>query len=106
MSRALDRAKQACETIAAKFLVPSFIAEATSDASGAESICQGMQSSSQQERRGVTFLNEGAIGRITGLKLAIDLNAVPPMGIADVGVMDKAVEKSGVLCFGALGVVG
>ncbi len=28
------------------------------------------------------------------------------MGIADVGVMDKAVEKLGVLSFGALGVGG
>ncbi len=106
VSRALDRAKQAGETIAAK--VPGSVvhAEATSDASGAESICQGHAVIIAAGAAGVTFLNEGAIGRITGLKLAIDLNAVPPMGIADVGVMDKAVEKSGVLCFGALGVGG
>ena len=38
--------------------------------------------------------------------MAIDLNAVPPVGIADIGVMDKAVEKFGVICYGALGVGG
>jgi hypothetical protein len=43
---------------------------------------------------------------LTALKLAIDLNAVPPAGLADVGVMDKAVEKLGVICYGALGVGG
>jgi hypothetical protein len=40
----------------------------------------------------------------TELKLAIDLNAVPPAGIEGVEVMDKGVERDGVLCFGAIGI--
>ena len=40
------------------------------------------------------------------LKVAIDLNAVPPAGIEDVDVMDKATEREGVLCYGAIGVGG
>jgi hypothetical protein len=38
------------------------------------------------------------------LRVAIDLNAVPPVGIEGVGIGDKAVEHDGVLGYGALGV--
>jgi hypothetical protein len=40
------------------------------------------------------------------LKVAIDLNAVPPLGIEGVDVVDKAIERDGVLCYGAIGVGG
>jgi methylenetetrahydrofolate/methylenetetrahydromethanopterin dehydrogenase (NADP+) len=40
------------------------------------------------------------------LKVAIDLNAVPPLGIEGVEVADKAIERDGVLCYGAIGVGG
>ncbi len=38
------------------------------------------------------------------LKLAIDLNAVPPLGIEGVEVSDKGKERDGVICYGAIGV--
>jgi hypothetical protein len=38
------------------------------------------------------------------LKVAIDLNAVPPLGIEGVEAIDKAIERNGVICYGALGV--
>ena len=43
---------------------------------------------------------------IDSLKVAIDLNAVPPAGIEGVELTDKAVEKSGVACYGPIGVGG
>jgi hypothetical protein len=42
--------------------------------------------------------------RTPALKVAIDLNAVPPLGVEGVGVADKAVEQAGVICYGAIGV--
>ena len=36
--------------------------------------------------------------------MAIDLNAVPPTGIEGVEVGDKAVEREGSICYGAIGV--
>jgi hypothetical protein len=36
--------------------------------------------------------------------VAIDLNAVPPLGIEGVEVSDKGVERDGVICYGAIGV--
>jgi hypothetical protein len=42
--------------------------------------------------------------RTPSLKVAIDLNAVPPLGIEGVGVGDKGVAYDGVLGYGAIGV--
>jgi hypothetical protein len=42
--------------------------------------------------------------RPASLKVAIDLNAVPPLGVEGVGVGDKAVDQAGVVCYGAIGV--
>src|SRR5206468_12712595 len=38
------------------------------------------------------------------LKLVIDLNAVPPLGIEGVEVTDRGKERDGVICYGAIGV--
>jgi hypothetical protein len=38
------------------------------------------------------------------LKVAIDLNAVPPLGIEGIEVTDKARELDGAICYGAVGV--
>ena len=40
------------------------------------------------------------------LRVAIDLNAIPPLGIEGVEVGDKAVEREGTVCYGAIGVGG
>jgi hypothetical protein len=40
------------------------------------------------------------------LKVAIDLNGVPPAGIEGVELNDKATDRGGVVCYGALGVGG
>ena len=40
------------------------------------------------------------------LKVAVDLNAVPPLGIEGIEVTDKGVVRDGVICYGAVGVGG
>jgi len=40
------------------------------------------------------------------LKVAIDLNGVPPAGIEGIELMDKGAVRDGVICYGALGVGG
>jgi hypothetical protein len=39
-----------------------------------------------------------------GLKVAADVNAVPPLGVEGVDTMDDGVTKDGVVCFGALAI--
>jgi hypothetical protein len=55
---------------------------------------------------GVELLSQAALERAKKLCVAIDLNAVPPLGIAGVKVTDKAVERNGVIYYGAIGVGG
>ncbi len=55
---------------------------------------------------GAEILPAGALAQCPGLQVAIDLNAVPPAGIADVKSADKAVQRNAVACYGALGVGG
>ena len=40
------------------------------------------------------------------MKVAIDLNAVPPVGIAGIDAIDKAKGSDGAICYGAIGVGG
>jgi methylenetetrahydrofolate/methylenetetrahydromethanopterin dehydrogenase (NADP+) len=45
---------------------------------------------------------EAWVGR--GIRVAVDLNAVPPLGIEGIEANDDAVEREGTIVFGALGV--
>lgn len=55
---------------------------------------------------GVKLLPAACWKPLKNLKVVIDLNAVPPAGIEDVDVMDKATERDGKICYGAIGVGG
>jgi len=55
---------------------------------------------------GVELLPDSVLSALPNLKVAIDLNAVPPLGIAGISVSDKGTERGGVRCWGALGVGG
>jgi methylenetetrahydrofolate/methylenetetrahydromethanopterin dehydrogenase (NADP+) len=55
---------------------------------------------------GVELLSDDVRREAKSLKLAIDLNAVPPVGITGVSPQDKATERDGVICYGAIGVGG
>ncbi|MFK7735965.1 MAG: NAD(P)-dependent methylenetetrahydromethanopterin dehydrogenase [Pirellulaceae bacterium] len=55
---------------------------------------------------GVELLSDNQLRGSSSLKLAIDLNAVPPAGLAPIAVTDKAVDRDGRVDYGALGVGG
>lgn len=55
---------------------------------------------------GVRLLNHEHLRRSKKLKVAIDLNAVPPSGIEGIELTDKGVERDGRYDYGALGVGG
>ena len=52
---------------------------------------------------GVRLVNK-ATWKNTKIKVAVDLNGVPPDGIEGVEPLDKDISKQGVKCYGALGV--
>ena len=55
---------------------------------------------------GVHFLHLDQLAGFQSLKVAIDLNAVPPLGIEGIQSTDKAKETGHLVCYGALGVGG
>ena len=55
---------------------------------------------------GVEMLGEQWLELANGPTIAVDLNAVPPVGIHGIEVTDKAVTRNNVLCYGAVGVGG
>jgi methylenetetrahydrofolate/methylenetetrahydromethanopterin dehydrogenase (NADP+) len=53
---------------------------------------------------GVVLLPKSTQSACNVLKVAIDLNAVPPLGIEGVGVSEAGVPRDGVIYYGAIGV--
>src|SRR5207245_1223040 len=51
---------------------------------------------------GAVLLPKAARGACPDLKVAIDLNAVPPLGIEGVEMADKAKDHGGVVSYGAI----
>jgi hypothetical protein len=55
---------------------------------------------------GVCLLGQALWSSCPDLRVLVDLNAVPPLGIEGVEVMDKGTERHGKIVYGALGVGG
>ena len=105
-SRSLDKAKHVCgviqQLVAGAELTPVEIR--TSE--GATAAIKGAQIVIAAGAAGVELLSSDARAGSRALRVAIDLNAVPPAGIAGIDVMDKAKERDGLICYGAIGVGG
>jgi hypothetical protein len=105
-SRALQRARNVCSALAARIpgaslsphgsLTPAELSEAMKDA----------QILIAAGAAGVQLLSAEARQSCPTLKVAIDLNAVPPVGLAGVDVMDRGTNRDGLVAYGAIGVGG
>jgi hypothetical protein len=76
------------------------------DASQANAALDGVEILLNCGPAGVMLVPKAAWAGRKGLITAADLNAVPPLGIEGIDVMDNAVDRDGVTVFGALGVGG
>jgi hypothetical protein len=103
-SRQQSRAAAVCEAISQK--VPGARLEPAGVASPADLAGRlaGRTLAVSAGAAGVTLLPRSARLGCPTMRVAIDLNAVPPPGIEGVEVGDKAVERDGVVCYGAIGV--
>jgi hypothetical protein len=106
-SRSLERAAHACtdikNAIASETGVTPF---ATATRENLQQACEGANLVIAAGAAGVELLPADLRKSLSSLKVAIDVNAVPPAGIAGIEVFDKAVEREGVVCYGAIGVGG
>lgn len=55
---------------------------------------------------GVELAEQKLLQEARDLRVAIDLNAVPPLGLGGLEVTDSARDRQGVICYGAIGVGG
>lgn len=104
-SRGLDRAQAAAAAItqATGGTVTPF---ASADDDGLRQGLAGARLVVAAGASGVALLPEGTRRALPDLKVAIDLNAVPPLGIEGLSATDKNADRGGVRSWGALGIGG
>jgi hypothetical protein len=76
------------------------------DASQAATVLEGAAVVLNCGPAGVMLVPRAAWANRPGLKVAVDLNAAPPLGIEGVEANDNGAKRDGVTVFGALGVGG
>jgi hypothetical protein len=102
----LDKATAACELLTNPATAGRITPHATAVPASLQAACAGAQVILGAGAAGVELLDEASLFGLTGLKVAIDLNAVAPAGLGGINIMDKGVERRGILCYGAIGVGG
>jgi hypothetical protein len=108
-SRQLERAQAACRSVVAKVGKDSenrLIPLATSDADQFLSCLEKSTALFSCGAAGQTLIDASQLERAAKLRVAIDLNAVPPAGIEGIAVTDKAVARGSRVDYGAIGVGG
>ena len=105
-SRSEEKAQKACQQIANDIQIGSPEPIAVGDEASTEAALDGMQILIAAGAAGVTLVPQSIRQNARDLKVAIDLNAVPPVGLEGIESVDKAVERDNQICYGAIGVGG
>jgi hypothetical protein len=105
-SRQKERSEKVCATIRERKPQANLEAVTTGSPTDLEAALNGQSLVVAAGAAGTVLLPKAARLACKSLKVAIDLNAVPPLGIEGGEVTDKAKERDGVMCFGAVGVGG
>jgi hypothetical protein len=105
-SRRRERAAEACLRVRESVEGATVVAYATGSADELAAALDGAAVVIAAGAAGIQLLSEETRKACTSLRVAIDLNAVPPLGIAGVEVTDKAADRDGVIAYGAIGVGG
>jgi hypothetical protein len=105
-SRKKDRAEVACQAILQKEPDARIEPVGVASLEDLQKVCPGQSLIVAAGAAGILLLPRAARSACAELRVAIDLNAVPPLGIDGVEVGDKAALRDGVFCYGALGVGG
>ncbi|MBW3597003.1 MAG: bifunctional NADP-dependent methylenetetrahydromethanopterin dehydrogenase/methylenetetrahydrofolate dehydrogenase [Planctomycetes bacterium] len=105
-SRSVERAQSVCDALSAAIDGASLAPVATGSAEETATAIDGAAIVIAAGAAGVELLSEEIRKQASSLRVVIDLNAVPPPGVGGVKATDKAKERDGQICYGALGVGG
>ncbi len=104
-SRRLPRAEGVCHRVS-QAVSGARLTPHSTESTDAASLIQGAQLVIAAGAAGVQLLDTKVRKAASSLQVAIDLNAVPPTGIEGIEPTDKAAQRDGQICYGALGVGG
>ncbi len=102
-SRKPEQGDKARQFIAARFDVEVDVVALT-EPSKLPALLEGAAILLNSGPAGVQMVPSSAWSAAKALEIAVDLNAVPPLGIEGVDVDDAGVERNGVTVFGAFGI--
>ena len=105
-SRSQERAEEVCGLISDAVAGARLSAVRTNSPKETAATIDGSQIVIAAGAAGIELMTSAIRLSSRMLKVAIDLNAVPPYGIGGIEPMDKARERDGVLAYGAIGVGG
>ncbi len=102
-SRKPEQGEKARQFISARFNV-QVEAVTLADPSKLPEILEGAEILLNSGPAGVQMVPKSAWTAVKTLRVAVDLNAVPPLGIEGVDINDEGVKRNGVIVFGAFGI--
>ena len=102
-SRKPEQGEKARQFISARFNV-QVEARTMADASQCAEVLEGVEVLLSSGAAGVQMASRAAWSAQKSLRIAVDLNAVPPLGIEGTQVSDAGEMRDGVIMFGAFGV--
>ncbi len=105
-SRAMERAEYACREIAGRLVGAKVTPVAIAAPNATEIALREAEVVIACGAAGVELVSESSICKIESLRVAIDLNAVPPAGIGGLAVTDKGTPFGSGVGYGAIGVGG
>ena len=105
-SRQLDRAAEVCRRLDEQVPGCQASPHATGDEAALQAALQGVELVVAAGAPGVTLLDAYVRLSCRTLRVAVDLNAVPPAGIVGIKPPDHAEDLEGVVAYGAVGVGG
>jgi hypothetical protein len=105
-SRSSARAAAVCQEISTRIPQAKLTPVACDTESSVAASFDGVSAVVAAGAAGIQLVSEATLQSADNLKVAVDLNAVPPLGIAGIEAMDKARERGGFVSYGAIGVGG
>jgi glutamyl-tRNA reductase len=105
-SRDKNKSADICTRLAERLLQVNLTPVATGDRASLQAALDGAEVLVSAGAPGVSLLPADARRHANSLTVAVDLNAVPPLGIEGIEPQDKATTRDGVVSYGAIGVGG
>jgi methylenetetrahydrofolate/methylenetetrahydromethanopterin dehydrogenase (NADP+) len=103
-SRTRGRAEAVCQAVVAKTPGAKLAAIETGSAAQTAAALEKVQIMIAAGPPGVELLSASQRAVLKSVRVAIDLSAVPPLGLGGVEVTDSGADRDGMKCYGAVGV--